>query len=134
MKKTGKKAPVKNRPVTAASKPKKGHSKLDIPEAMDLYRAGESDHEIARKIGVHYTTVHAWRLQNGLPPNIVRWSGTVYRVRSATSGEVLAEGTAASCTMQLGFARRSTFYTMVGRAEKGLSEKYAVERIGRSNG
>jgi len=39
---------------------------------MKLYREGLSDYEIARRLGVHRTTIREWRGRRGLSPNFKR--------------------------------------------------------------
>ena len=46
-------------------------TRLDREKAMAYYEAGMSDIEIAEQLGVHKSTVSAWRRTNGLNSNLV---------------------------------------------------------------
>lgn len=41
----------------------------DKAKALELYRAGATDEEIATEVGMHRQTVRRWRTENGLPKN-----------------------------------------------------------------
>lgn len=49
--------------------------------AMDLYKAGASDSQIGRAVGVNSGSIFSWRTKNGLPANKIR---TVKPVRKRT--------------------------------------------------
>ena len=106
-------------------------SKLDTPKAMAMYKAKASDCEIADAFGVAASTVGDWRRKRGLPRNYgqgERPEANEYIVRSAESGELLAEGTAEECSERLGFCNKQAFYSAASVALRGLSGKYVVER------
>lgn len=45
---------------------------LDDGISFEMYAAGSSDADIARRLGVDYRTVWTWRKKEGLPPNAHR--------------------------------------------------------------
>ncbi len=50
-----------------------------------------------------------------------------YIVRSAETGEKLAEGNALQCTRQLRFSSVSSFRSMITHCKTGANQKYTVE-------
>ena len=47
-------------------------NRFDRERALQLYRQGKSDKEIAQEVRVHHTTVYLWRRSSGLPFNGAR--------------------------------------------------------------
>ncbi len=52
-----------------------------------------------------------------------------YIVRSAESGEKVAEGSAIQCTRQLRFSSINSFRSMITHCKTGANRKYKVEII-----
>lgn len=75
------------RPKSTAKPPRK----LDSKKAMELYREGLNDSEIARRLDVSDNSVHLWRRRNGLASHCVRVAENEETRRRSLWGQGLSD-------------------------------------------
>lgn len=99
-----------------------------LAQIRDMNRAGHSDAEICRKLGLPYATVNCWRKKSGLPRNKVTRMKQ-YAFYDRKTSKFLYEGNVLECAEYLGLSAKSMPNTIF-RSRNGLGkyEVYEVER------
>jgi len=106
---------------------------------MKLYRAGLSDHEMARRLGVHHSTIRFWRGRRGLPPNFKRGGPIpreeeerrlkLYRMGLSDYEIAKAVGVTPSAISNWRHRRGLPAYNPSPRARSEIKEEYLIKAI-----